>query len=114
MFETILINLETIGMVFLLFSLCVLANIFINTYNNVENLKQCFELKRLLCGIKKMICIGISTALLSIVASAIPYIPILGNMFETQELKEAISFLIIIGLYARAIVKYFKIGRAHV
>ena len=90
----------------LIFALCVVANVISKTYYNTHNMKQLFNAKKWWNGLRKMGSIGLSTALLSVVASSLPYIPVVDNIISS-EYKDSISILTIFSLYAYLIAKYF-------
>jgi hypothetical protein len=102
--EAVLQNLIIVGSSFGLYALCVIANILIKTYRNVAELKEAFSIQKLFMGIIKMFSVGGSSAVAAVVISMIPYVPNLGDMFTTPEIKEVISSVAIIGVYANAII----------
>jgi len=100
-------NLTYIAYAFGIFVVCVTANIIIKTYFNTDKLNQNFDTKKLFRGIKKMLAIGITTALLAMVVTLIPYVPYLNVMF-TDELSQMFCLGSVIALYGNAIIKYWK------
>lgn len=109
MFELVLVNFEIIAIWFVFFCLTVVANIIAKTFYNVHNAGQVFEAKRFLSGFVKMLAIGVSSALLGLVASAIPEaLRVMPILEISDELTNAASILVIIAVFANATLKYFK------
>ena len=100
-------NLIWVGIMFGMFALCVLANIIAQVYYQIRQIGQKWNCSQLASSILRMLAIGVSTAILAVVATIGPIaLSSLGLMNE--EFCKLISVSMIIGMYVRGIVKYFK------
>jgi uncharacterized protein YacL len=107
MLDVLFNNFVIIGGVCGLFMVCVLANITASVYYNTKTLKQDFSVAKLVDGLLKMLFIALTAALLSIVISAIPYMPYFRD-FIAEQYKDVICLASIVFIIAGAVVKYFK------
>ena len=93
-------SLIQIAIAFGIFILAVVANIVVSTYYNTRQLKQSFDVKRLLDGVLKMITLGFSSVILSVVVMLVgQYLP--------EYLSDVLSLSAILVTFGTAIVKYF-------
>lgn len=100
-------NLICVSIMFGLFALCVLANIIAGIYYRVKHIGQDWDSSQLASSILRMLAIGVSTALLAVVATVAPVaLSCLGLMDEG--FSKLVSITLIIGMYVKGIVKYFK------
>jgi hypothetical protein len=107
MLQAILINLKYVCLGFGIYSLCVIANIIASTYYNTSKLKEEFKLNRFIDGIFKLFCIGISTAILAIVATMIPTIIKIFGIVIPDGVEITYTVGTILALYFNAIKKYY-------
>ena len=100
-------NLICVSIMFGLFALCVLANIIAGIYYRVRHIGQDWDGSVFASSILRMLAIGVSTAILAVVATVAPVaLSCLGLMDEG--FSKLVSITLIIGMYVRGIVKYFK------
>lgn len=100
-------NMIWVCVMFSLFALCVLANIIAGIYYHVRHIGQSWNGSQFLTSVLRMLAIGISTAILAVVATVAPMVlSHLGLM--DQDFGKLVSVSLIIGMYIRGIVKYFK------
>ena len=100
-------NLIWVSIMFAMFALCVLANIIAEIYYQVRQIGKKWNCLQLVSSILRMMAIGVSKAILAVVATVAPIVlSSLGLMNE--EFCKLISVSMIIGMYVRGIVKYFK------
>ena len=93
-------SLIQIAIAFGIFILAVVANIVVSTYYNTRQLKQSFDVKRLLDGVLKMITLGFGSVILSVVVMLVgQYLP--------EYLSDVLSLSAILATFGAAIVKYF-------
>lgn len=104
--EIIILNLMNIGIAFGLFALCVAANIIVSIFKNIKQFNEQWDRDRFFEGLLKMLSVGVSTAILSLVVTIIPYVPILSELFSSEG-QEIFGQAAIILLYANAIRNYF-------
>jgi len=106
MINVLLFNLKSILSVFGIYVMCVTANITASCYYNTKKLRQPFDIHKLMDGIVKMLSVGITTALLAMVITLIPYVPYLENMF-TEDGSKLFCLTAILLHYVSAIKKYY-------
>ena len=100
-------NLLWVCAMFGLFALCVAANIVAGIYYHVRHIGQCWNKTQLLNSILRMLAIGVSTAILAVVATVAPLI--LSSLgLINEDFSRMVSVTLIIGMYVKAIVRYFK------
>lgn len=100
-------NLVCVSIMFGLFALCVLANIIAGVYYHVRHIGQNWDSSQFASNILRMLAIGVSTAILAVVATVAPMaLSCLGLMDE--KFSKLVSITLIIGMYVQGIVKYFK------
>lgn len=101
-------NLMIVASFFGVFVLCVLADIIAKTFFNVSNMKEDFSVERLVKGLLRMVCLAVSSAILSFVISTIPsLIPMVGIELS-EEVVVLFSIATVAGVYLNGIIKYFK------
>lgn len=100
-------NLMWVCIMFLLFALCVLANIIAGVYYRVRHIGQSFNRKQLVTSILRMLAIGASTAVLAVVATVAPLVLSHLDLMD-EDFGKLVSVTLITGMYVRGIVKYFK------
>ena len=90
------------------FVLCVLADIMAKMFYNVNNLHEEFSWQRLFTGLIRMLCVCVSSAILSFVISLVPsLIPMVGIALS-DEIVSLFSVATVAGVYLGGIVKYFR------
>ncbi|MBT9779349.1 hypothetical protein GPL15_22990 [Clostridium sp. MCC353] len=100
-------NLIWVCIMFGMFALCVLANIIAGIYYHIRLIGQTWNSFQLGISILRMLAIGVSTAILAVVSTVAPLIlSHLGLMDD--DFSRLISVTLIVGMYMRGIVKYFK------
>lgn len=100
-------NLIWVCIMFGMFALCVLANIIAGIYYHVRHIGQNWNQLQLKTSLLRMMAIGLSTAILAVVATVAPMVlSYLGLINE--DFSKLISVTLIIGMYMQGIVKYFK------
>lgn len=100
-------NLVCVSIMFGLFALCVLANIIAGVYYRVRHIGQDWNRSQFVSSILRMLAIGVSTAILAVVATVAPVVlSCLGLMDEG--FSKLVSISLIVGMYVQGIVKYFK------
>ena len=111
--EPIINNLVAVGIVFGIYVLAAFCYIVVSTYYNIIDTKEeSFDGKKMKQGIVKMVSLGISSALLAIVATLIPQYLLdfaidlgLDIGADTQSI---VTVAAIILMYKNAIISYFK------
>ena len=107
-FTEMLSNLQMVGIAFVVFAFAVLANIIGSCYYNIHTLKENWSISKFLNGILKMVVIGLTTGILSMVATALPYVLSMAGMTITDEMEQIYTVVAILGLYANGILKYYR------
>jgi hypothetical protein len=107
MWQVILQNITYVSIAFGIFFICVIANIIASVFYNTNNLKQVFDVKRLFTGFIKMISVGITTAILAIVASLLPIVIQIFSIDIPDNVENTYTVIAIGLLYFNAIRKYF-------
>lgn len=100
-------NLIWVSIMFGLFALCMLSNISAKVYYQVRHIDQDWNSVQLTTSILRMPAIGISTAMPAVGATIAPLILSYLGLIN-KEFCKLISVSMIIGMYVRGIVKYFK------
>lgn len=100
-------NLAWVGVMFLLFVLCVLANIIAGTYYHTRHIGEKWSKAQFMTSILRMMAIGVSTALLAVVATVAPLVLSRLGLIN-EDFGKLVSVSLIIGMYVRGIIKYFK------
>jgi hypothetical protein len=108
MWQLLLSNLTYIGVAFGVFALCVIANIVVSVYYNTNNLGEVFEGKRLLSGLIKMLSVGITTAILAIVATILPVVIEEFGVDVPSDVQNTYTIVAVVALYIGAILRYYK------
>lgn len=104
----VLSNLEMVCIAFVVFIFAVLANIFGSCYYNTHTLKEDWSTSKFFDGILKMLIIGITTGILAIIATILPYILSMSGVIITDEMKQIYTVVAIFGLYTNGILRYYK------
>lgn len=107
-FVEMMTNLQMIGIAFVVFAFAVLANILGSCYYNTHTLKERWSTSKFFDGILKMVVIGLSTGVMAIVATALPYVLSMAGITITNEMEQIYTVVAILGLYANGILKYYK------
>lgn len=107
-FTEMLSNLQMVGIAFVVFAFAVLANIFGSCYYNTHTLKEDWSTSKFLDGILKMVVIGLTTGILAMVATALPYVLSMAGVTITDEMEQIYTVVAILGLYANGILKYYR------
>lgn len=100
-------NLIWVCIMFGMFALCVLANIIAGIYYHVRHIGQNWSQSQLKTSLLRMMAIGLSTAILAVVATVAPMV-LSGLGLINEDFSKLISVTLIIGMYIQGIVKYFK------
>ena len=106
MLQVILNNLLYISIAFGILIVSVLAKIFAKTFYNISTLKEKFDINKFLIGFLKMLAIGISTALLAIVVTLVPYLLQMAGLNIPSNVEDVINVGAVILLYFNGIKKY--------
>lgn len=101
-------NLQVIGVAFGIFIIAVLANMVASCYHNTHALKENFSTAKLFDGIAKMLSIGITTALLAVIATALPFVLDMASVTMEEGVKEIYTVGAVLALYGKGILKYYK------
>lgn len=107
MLQVILNNLLYISIAFGVLVLCVVANISASVYYNVARLHERLNFTKFINGVLKMCAIGVTTAILAIVVTLVPYLIELTGVIIPEIANEVFTIGSIILLYFSAIKKYF-------
>ena len=100
-------NLIWVCVMFGMFALCVLANIIAGIYYHVRLVGQSWNSLQLWTSILRMMAIGVSTAILAVVSTVAPLILSHLSLMD-EDFSRLISVTLIIGMYMKGIIKYFK------
>ena len=107
MIEVMLTNLLYIGAAFGIFALCVIANIIVSIYENTNIFNEPFSTTKFITGIIKMLSVGLTTAILAVVMTLLPYLLSQTGFNIPENIENIFTFGSIIALYYEAIKKYF-------
>lgn len=107
-FAEMMANLQMVGIAFVVFAFAVLANILGSCYYNTHTLKESWSTSKFFDGILKMIVIGLSTGVMAMVATVLPYVLSMAGITITEEMEQIYTVIAILGLYANGILKYYK------
>ncbi len=103
MWESLLSNLELIGVLIAMLAGTNAANILFGMYGNIELKNEAFDWKKLLHGLKKFGAVAVGTACLVVVFALLPGVLELWKVDIDTEVIEGISAAVIVLIYVTAI-----------
>ena len=108
MMEAILSDLRMVGIAMLLLMGAWTANMLLSMYSNMALKLEGFDKKKFAMGLLKAVAVALGTGLASVVISALPLFLTENGIVVDDTTLDALSIVVVTGLFAAAITKYLK------